>query len=161
VRRALAALPEVYRVPLALIQAEEMSYRDLAKALRLPPGNGDVSFVPRSQSPGARALGVRQKARVGENVEPLSPVNRMSCEQAMRQFFAYLDRALSGEPLALLDEHLKACLDCCDKLGFSRQLDAFVKSRLQDEPLPEGIEARIRKRLAEQPLGGPSGTKED
>jgi hypothetical protein len=79
----------------------------------------------------------------------------------MRQFFAYLDRALSGEPLALLDEHLTACLDCCDKLGFSRQLDTFVKSRLKEEPLPEGIEARIRKRLAEQPLSGPSGTKEE
>jgi RNA polymerase sigma-70 factor (ECF subfamily) len=38
VRRALAALPEVYRVPLVLIYAEEMSYRDLAKTLGCPLG---------------------------------------------------------------------------------------------------------------------------
>ena len=75
-------------------------------------------------------------------------MNRMSCEQAMRQFYAYLDRALSGERLAELNDHLKVCLDCCDKLEFSRRLDDFVKSRLGDEPLPEGIEARIHQQLA-------------
>jgi anti-sigma factor (TIGR02949 family) len=80
----------------------------------------------------------------------MESMNRMSCEQAMRQFYAYLDRALSGERLTELNDHLKACLDCCDKLQFSRQLDNFVKSRLGDESLPEGIEARIRKELASE-----------
>jgi anti-sigma factor (TIGR02949 family) len=78
----------------------------------------------------------------------MESMNRMSCEQAMRQFYAYLDRALSGAPLAEFNEHLEACLDCCDKLQFSRQLDDFVRSRLGDESLPEGIEARIRIELA-------------
>ena len=87
-------------------------------------------------------------------------MNRMSCEQAMRQFYAYLDRALSGERLAELNDHLKACLDCCDKLQFSRQLDNFVKSRLGDEPIPEGIEARIRKELASEASFPGSGKKE-
>ena len=87
-------------------------------------------------------------------------MNRMSCEQAMRQFYAYLDHALSGERLAELNDHLKVCLDCCDKLQFSRQLDDFVKSRLGGEPLPEGIEARIRKELAGEPSLPKSGKKE-
>ena len=87
-------------------------------------------------------------------------MNRMSCEQAVRQFYAYLDRALSGERLAELDEHLKTCLDCCDKLQFSRQFDNFVKSRLGDEPLPEGIETRIRKELAGKASSPGSGEKE-
>jgi anti-sigma factor (TIGR02949 family) len=90
----------------------------------------------------------------------MEPMNRMTCEQAMRQFYAYLDRALSGERLAELDDHLKACLDCCDKLQFSRQLDGFVKSRLGDEPLPEGIETRIRKELAGEASLPESGKKE-
>jgi anti-sigma factor (TIGR02949 family) len=90
----------------------------------------------------------------------MEPMNRMSCEQAMRQFYAYLDRALSGERLAELNDHLKACLDCCDKLQFSRQLDDFVKSRLGDEPLPEGIETRIRKELAGEASLPASGKKE-
>ena len=38
VRRALLALPEVYRVPLVLVYAEEMSYRELAEVLGCPMG---------------------------------------------------------------------------------------------------------------------------
>jgi anti-sigma factor (TIGR02949 family) len=75
-------------------------------------------------------------------------MTRLSCEQAMRQFFAYLDRALSGDSLADLEAHLEACLSCCDKLAFSRRLDAFVKSRLPDEAVPAGLEARIREALS-------------
>lgn len=71
----------------------------------------------------------------------------LSCEQAVQQFFAYLDRALAGEPLQDLEAHLEACLDCCDKLAFSRQLDAFVKERLPSGPVPPELEARIREAL--------------
>ena len=71
----------------------------------------------------------------------------MTCEQAMRQFFAYLDRALTGETFEDLEQHLDACFHCCDRLQFSRLLDAFVRERVADEPLPEGIEARLRERL--------------
>jgi anti-sigma factor (TIGR02949 family) len=70
---------------------------------------------------------------------------KLSCEAAVRQFFAYLDRALAGESLEALEKHIAACLDCCEKLEFSRKVDTFVKSRLGEAPLPEQIEARIRR----------------
>ena len=73
----------------------------------------------------------------------------LTCEQAIQQFYAYLDRALKGERLEDLEAHLEACLDCCDRLEFSRQLDAIMKNRLGDTPLPDGIEERIRRALAE------------
>jgi RNA polymerase sigma-70 factor (ECF subfamily) len=38
VRRALLALPEVYRVPLVLLYAEDLSYRELAEMLSVPVG---------------------------------------------------------------------------------------------------------------------------
>ena len=72
----------------------------------------------------------------------------LSCDAAVRQFFAYLDRALAGEPMEALESHLEACLDCCERLEFSREVDAFVKDRLGDAPLPEGIEARIKRTIA-------------
>jgi anti-sigma factor (TIGR02949 family) len=72
----------------------------------------------------------------------------LSCSEAVRQFFAYLDRALEGEAVADLEAHLEECLDCCDKLEFTRKLDAAVKGRLETTPLPAGIEARIRRALA-------------
>ncbi len=71
----------------------------------------------------------------------------LSCAEAVRQFFAYLDRALSGESLEALEQHLEACLDCCDRLKFSRSLDAFVKAQLGHAPLPDGIEERIRRAI--------------
>ena len=76
---------------------------------------------------------------------------RLSCEQAVQQFYAYLDRALKGERLEDLEAHLESCLDCCDRLEFSRKLDAIVKSRLAESPLPDGIEERIRRTLADRP----------
>ena len=71
----------------------------------------------------------------------------MTCEQAVRLFFSYIDRALAGEKLEDLHHHLEACLDCCDRLQFSRQVDAFVRDRVADEPLPDGLEARLRERI--------------
>ena len=72
---------------------------------------------------------------------------KLTCEQAVKQFFAYLDRALSGEEFVNLEAHLQACLDCCDKLAFSRELDDFVKRRLPDNPVPATLEARVRRAL--------------
>lgn len=77
----------------------------------------------------------------------MEKAERLTCSEAVRQFFAYLDGALTGGPLESLEEHLQECLDCCQKLEFSRTLDAFVKNRLGEAPLPEGIEERIRRRI--------------
>ena len=80
-------------------------------------------------------------------------LKRLSCDEAVRQFFSYLDRALSGEPLESLEAHLEACLDCYDKLQFSRKLDAFVKDRLGETPLPDGIEQRLRRVIGTEGRG--------
>jgi anti-sigma factor (TIGR02949 family) len=82
---------------------------------------------------------------------------RLTCEEAARQFFAYLDRALAGEPLAALEKHLADCLDCCDRLQFNQRLDAFVKARLGEVPLPRGLEARLRRGLKRARAGQTTG----
>lgn len=80
----------------------------------------------------------------------------LTCEQAVKQFFVYLDRALSGESLDDMEAHLQECMSCCDKLAFSRQLDAFIKGRLPENPVPAGLEARVRRALS-QAAGGEGG----
>lgn len=77
----------------------------------------------------------------------------LTCDQVVKQFFAYLDRALSGEPLDQIEEHLEECLSCCDKLAFSRQVDAFVKARVPEGTVPEGFEARVRQALQRAQAG--------
>lgn len=84
-------------------------------------------------------------------------MRRLSCEEAVREFVAYLDRALSGEPLDALEAHLRECLDCCDRLQFSRQVDSLVKTRLEDGVLPAEVEHRLRERLARIGVGDPTG----
>jgi anti-sigma factor (TIGR02949 family) len=74
-------------------------------------------------------------------------MNAMSCEDAQRRFFAYLDRALGDQDVEDVQAHLEACLECCDRLEFSRRLDTFVRSRLGEAPLPPGIEERVRSAL--------------
>ena len=71
----------------------------------------------------------------------------MSCDDAFRAFFSYLDGACAGEQLEALEAHIAACLDCCDRLEFSRRLDTFVKARMGQAPLPSGAEERIRRAL--------------
>jgi anti-sigma factor (TIGR02949 family) len=71
----------------------------------------------------------------------------LTCEQAVVQLFGYLDRALAGEALEDLEAHLERCLSCCDKLAFSKTLDDFIKSRLPDQPVPEGLASRVRQAL--------------
>ena len=71
----------------------------------------------------------------------------MTCEEAVRQFFAYLDRALTGEALDSLEAHVETCLDCCDRLQFSRQIDTFVKERLGDATLSERVEVKVRQAI--------------
>lgn len=89
-------------------------------------------------------MGMRQTAGVGQDMDA---IKRLTCGRAVQQFFAYLDRGLSGEPLEALETHLETCLDCCDKLRFGRQLDSFVKTRLPEATLPADLDARIRKAL--------------
>jgi hypothetical protein len=84
---------------------------------------------------------------------------RLTCEEAVSQFFAYLDRALEGAPLEAMDKHLEECLDCCDRLQFSRRLDAFVKARLGEAPLPEGLEERLRQGLLRARVHGSEGER--
>jgi anti-sigma factor (TIGR02949 family) len=72
----------------------------------------------------------------------------MSCADAQRRFFTYLDRALGGEDAEALEAHLEACIECCDRLEFGRRLDAFVRSRLGEAFLPPGLAERVQRALA-------------
>lgn len=82
-------------------------------------------------------------------------MTRLTCDEAMRQFFAYLDRALSGDAQEEIEAHLEECLNCCDRLAFSRHLDGVVKARLADPEMPADLEERIRKRLGTMVMPAP------
>jgi hypothetical protein len=74
-------------------------------------------------------------------------MSAMTCQQAVQQFFSYLDRALAGEDLEDVQAHLDVCLACCDRLAFSREVDAFVRARLPETGMPAALEERVRRAL--------------
>ena len=74
-------------------------------------------------------------------------MGQLTCSEAVQRFFAYLDRALASDAFDDLEAHLAECMACCDKLAFTRQLDAFVKDHLPDHPMPPTLESRVRRAL--------------
>lgn len=76
--------------------------------------------------------------------------SKITCQEAVQMFFAYLDRALKGRRLEQLEAHLERCLDCCEKLTFQRQLSEFIKARLGPDGPPPGFEERLKQALAQR-----------
>jgi mycothiol system anti-sigma-R factor len=66
----------------------------------------------------------------------------LSCAEAVGQLWSYLDRALSSEDFARVEEHLAFCRQCCGELEFAKQLRAFLAS----DPVEE-IPPYVRQRL--------------
>ena len=78
-------------------------------------------------------------------VEPLSGA---SCATAEKQLQAYVDRALSGAEVVLIEAHLAAC----DRCRNCYQLEAVVWEKVKlacAEPCPDSLKLRLRNLCAE------------
>lgn len=53
----------------------------------------------------------------------------ITCAEAVRQLWAYLDRELSGEDRAQVEEHLAFCRTCCGEVEFAQELQRFLASQ--------------------------------
>ena len=83
---------------------------------------------------------MRERAGTHTNMATM----KLTCEQAVERLLAYLDRALQDGDCAQVETHLEECFACCERLAFTKHLDAFVKTRLPNNPIPPALEARIR-----------------
>jgi mycothiol system anti-sigma-R factor len=64
------------------------------------------------------------------------------CSDAVRQLWEYLDKALSPEDQAKVEQHLAFCRRCCGELEFAKELRTFLASNDVEEIPPD-----VRKRL--------------
>jgi anti-sigma factor (TIGR02949 family) len=64
------------------------------------------------------------------------------CSEAVRRLWDYLDRGLTPEEAAKVEEHLAFCRRCCGEMEFAKELQAFLGGSAVDE-----IPARVRERL--------------
>ena len=76
----------------------------------------------------------------------MSAVRTISCEEALRRLFDYLDAELSGEPQREMQHHLDLCRNCFSRLEFERRLKAHTAD-LGHEPVGDDLERRVRAML--------------
>lgn len=72
----------------------------------------------------------------------------ISCSDAVRQLWEYLDGTVEGAELERLEEHLARCRRCCAELEFAEELRGFLRQSAEDEVPPDVME-RLNATLEE------------
>lgn len=72
----------------------------------------------------------------------------ISCSDAVRQLWEYLDGTVEGPELARLEEHLARCRRCCAELEFAEELRGFLR-RSADTEVPADVMDRLNLTLKE------------
>ena len=70
----------------------------------------------------------------------------ISCSEAVRQLWEYVDGTVSEEDRVLIDEHLSRCRRCCGELEFAHELRGFLRSD-ERETLPDDVLRRLNETL--------------
>jgi mycothiol system anti-sigma-R factor len=76
----------------------------------------------------------------------------ITCAEAVRQLWDYLDGVVEDPQRELVEEHLAFCRRCCGELEFAEELRGFLAAHAPDE-LPPDVRARLMATLDE--LGQP------
>lgn len=69
-------------------------------------------------------------------------IKSISCEEALKRVFDYIDEHLRGKSRAELEHHLETCRHCFDRVEFEK----LLKSRLSKLKV-EAQSETLRKRL--------------
>ncbi len=77
----------------------------------------------------------------------------ISCAQAVRQLWDYLDGVVGQAESAAIEEHLSACRRCCGEAEFAGELRTFLTAHA-DHDIPPDVHERLLDALgqiADQP----------
>jgi anti-sigma factor (TIGR02949 family) len=72
----------------------------------------------------------------------------ISCAEAVKQLWVYLDGIVEETDRALLEEHMSRCRRCCGELEFARELRR-VLAKSADMDLPADVLRRLNQTLEE------------
>jgi anti-sigma factor (TIGR02949 family) len=72
----------------------------------------------------------------------------ITCEEAVRRLWEYLDGTLDEADREAIDEHLSFCRRCCGEAEFAKELRTFLRSSA-DVALPDDVRARLTATLDE------------
>ena len=66
----------------------------------------------------------------------------ISCSDAVRQLWDYLEREVSPADALRIDEHLSVCRRCCGEVEFADELRRFLVENATPD-LPTDVEQRL------------------
>lgn len=66
----------------------------------------------------------------------------ISCSEAVRQLWEYLEHEVSSRDRAAIEEHLAFCRRCCGEVEFAGELRGVLASAAEVE-LPPDVEERL------------------
>jgi mycothiol system anti-sigma-R factor len=72
----------------------------------------------------------------------------ITCAEAIRQLWDYLDGVVDEADRSAIEEHLSFCRRCCGELDFAEELRSFL-ARPSGGDLPEDVRTRLQATLAE------------
>lgn len=72
----------------------------------------------------------------------------ITCAEAVRQLWSYLDGTVDEVQRQLVEEHLAFCRRCCGELEFAEELRAFL-ARHADDDVPADVQRRLVATLEE------------
>lgn len=70
----------------------------------------------------------------------------ISCDDATRQLWEYLDGTVDEADKALIEEHLARCRRCCGEREFAQELRGFLASNATED-LPDDVARRLNQTL--------------
>jgi anti-sigma factor (TIGR02949 family) len=68
----------------------------------------------------------------------------ISCGEAVKQLWDYLDRSLSPADFEAMEDHLAFCRRCCGEAEFARELRSFLESQSASD-VPADVRARLEQ----------------
>jgi mycothiol system anti-sigma-R factor len=66
----------------------------------------------------------------------------ITCAEAVKQLWEYLDGELAEQDRAAIEEHLSFCRRCCGEVEFAHELRGFL-ARGAAEEIPAEVRARL------------------
>ena len=72
----------------------------------------------------------------------------ITCSEAVKQLWDYLDHAISAEDHKKVENHLSFCRSCCGELEFAKELRRLLGSA-DVEDIPPDVKARLERFVQE------------
>ena len=72
----------------------------------------------------------------------------ITCAEAVRQLWEYLDGAVEESDREAIEEHLSFCRRCCGELDFAEEVRRFL-AQPDEAELPADVKARLLATLTE------------